>query len=202
MTGETLLPCPTLREANVSRQAEWDPSDKITLAYRGNELAGEIGEACNVIKKLERERLGIDGSRDTIEHLAEELADGVICLDLIAMQAGIDLEAAVEAKFNATSKKIGLATRFVRATRIPDSDVAAELRAEIERLRSAVAWVEEVYPARTQDGGANVQMTWEQFNEMRACLGLPARKPHGAARPPVGFARRALSAGEEATNAD
>jgi NTP pyrophosphatase (non-canonical NTP hydrolase) len=51
----------------------------LSLAYKGNELAGEAGEACNVIKKLERERLGMPGSRDTVAHLAEELADVIIC---------------------------------------------------------------------------------------------------------------------------
>lgn len=102
----------TLHEANVARQREWDPDDRITLAYRGNELAGEIGEACNVIKKLERERLGINGSRDTVDHLMEELADGVICASLCAMQVGGNLDAAVEAKFNATSEKMGLKTRL------------------------------------------------------------------------------------------
>src|SRR5690606_32982880 len=66
----------------------------------------------NVIKKLERERLGIRGSRATTEMLAEELADVVICADLIAMDAGIDLDAAVAAKFNATSEKVGLPTRL------------------------------------------------------------------------------------------
>jgi NTP pyrophosphatase (non-canonical NTP hydrolase) len=101
-----------LRTLNQLRQKEWDPTDVITLAYRGNELAGEIGEACNVIKKLERERLGIRGSRATVEQLAEELADAIICLDLIAMQAGIDLNAAVIQKFNATSEKYGLRTKF------------------------------------------------------------------------------------------
>lgn len=102
----------SLREANAARQAEWDVDNRITLAYRGNEMAGEVGEACNVIKKLERERLGIRGSRDTIEHLAEELADVVICADLVAMGAGVDLDAAVRDKFNATSEKNGLKTRL------------------------------------------------------------------------------------------
>jgi NTP pyrophosphatase (non-canonical NTP hydrolase) len=100
-----------LRCANECRQREWDPNDSITLAYRGNELAGEVGEACNIIKKLERKRLGIRGTNATWEQLAEELADVVICVDLIAMQAGIDLDAAVRAKFNATSDKYGLKTR-------------------------------------------------------------------------------------------
>lgn len=104
--------CSTLRFANQIRQQEWDPTDAITLSYRGNELGGEVGEAQNVIKKLERERLGLRGSRASKEMLAEELADAVICLDLIAMQAGIDLNKAVETKFNATSEKYGLQTRL------------------------------------------------------------------------------------------
>ncbi|ARQ01906.1 MazG-like family protein [Pseudorhodoplanes sinuspersici] len=75
----------TLRAANRARQHEWDKNGGISIEYRCNELAGEMGEACNVIKKLERERLGIRGSRATVGQLAEELADVVICVDLIAM---------------------------------------------------------------------------------------------------------------------
>ena len=56
----------TLRAANAARQAEWDKDDRITLVFRANELAGEVGEACNIAKKLERERLGIRGSRATV----------------------------------------------------------------------------------------------------------------------------------------
>lgn len=105
----------TLRAANIARQKEWDADNQISLSYRGNELAGEVGEACNVIKKLDRERLGIAGSRDTVEHLAEELADAIICIDLIAAAEGIDMDAAVRTKFNATSEKVGLRTRMVAA---------------------------------------------------------------------------------------
>ena len=100
----------TLRAANAARQLEWDASNQITAAYRGNELAGEVGEACNVIKKLERERMGIRGSRASVAELADELADVLICADLIALHYGIDLEAAVARKFNATSEKVGLST--------------------------------------------------------------------------------------------
>lgn len=105
--------CTSLRSANETRQAEWDPGNQISLSYRGNEMAGEVGEACNIIKKLERERLGIAGSRASKADLSEELADVVICADLIAMAEGIDLEAAVKAKFNKTSEKVGLETRYI-----------------------------------------------------------------------------------------
>jgi NTP pyrophosphatase (non-canonical NTP hydrolase) len=101
-----------LREANILRQMEWDPDNNISLTYRATEMAGEVGEACNVIKKIERERIGIRGSRATIQDLASELADVIICADLIAMHEGIDLEQAVIDKFNETSVKYGLKTRM------------------------------------------------------------------------------------------
>lgn len=102
-----------LRNANIARQKEWDGGGELSLSFKGNELAGETGELCNVIKKLERERLGLPGSRDTVEHAAEEMADVIICVDLIANHLGVDLWQAVANKFNATSEKNGMATRLV-----------------------------------------------------------------------------------------
>lgn len=107
-----------LQRAHVERQEEWCPDQKPDLSFRGNELGGECGEAQNVIKKLERERHGWRGSRDTVEHLGEELADVIHCAVLCAITAGIDLEPAVIAKFNSTSEKNGLAT-FLRAALSP-----------------------------------------------------------------------------------
>lgn len=100
-----------LREANHLRQEEWDiGSEKVSLSFLGNELAGETGELCNVLKKLERERIGIVGSRSTIEKAATELADVVICADLVARALGINTWDAVCNKFNYTSAKYGLKT--------------------------------------------------------------------------------------------
>lgn len=127
----------TLREANRVRQAEWDKDSQISLSYRGNELAGETGEACNIIKKLERERLGIRGSRTTRDKLAEELADVVICADLIAMAENIDLEAAVAAKFNATSEKVGLATRYEPGGASPDYAAAVMFLTDLSQRLAA-----------------------------------------------------------------
>ncbi len=77
-----------LHKANVARDKEWNPESTLDLDFWGIELAGEIGEACNVIKKIERERLGLRGSRATLQDLADELADGIICVDLIACHIG------------------------------------------------------------------------------------------------------------------
>jgi NTP pyrophosphatase (non-canonical NTP hydrolase) len=104
-----------LQAAHIARQEEWCPDQKPDLSFRGNEMAGETGEACNVIKKLERERHGWRGSRDTVEHLGEELADVVHTAVLCAISAGIDLDPYVVSKFNSTSEKNGLTTRLVAA---------------------------------------------------------------------------------------
>lgn len=102
-----------LREANKTRQKEWETAaSPLSLTYKGNELAGEVGELCNILKKLEREQLGMVGSRSSVEKAAEEVADVVICADLIANHLGIDLWNATAKKFNATSEKYGLATRI------------------------------------------------------------------------------------------
>lgn len=96
-----------LRKAQLERQKLWDPGIKLDLSYFGNAAAGEMGEACNVIKKLERERLGLPGSKANIDQLADELADVIIYLDLIAMKIGVDLETAIKNKFNKDSNKHG-----------------------------------------------------------------------------------------------
>lgn len=96
-----------LRAAQIERQKRWDPGIKLDLSYLGNAAAGEMGEACNVIKKLERERMGLPGSRASLENLADELADVIIYLDLIAMKCDIDLEDCVRVKFNRDSNRHG-----------------------------------------------------------------------------------------------
>jgi NTP pyrophosphatase (non-canonical NTP hydrolase) len=100
----------TLRAANVARNSEWPGASRIDASFRGNELAGEVGEACNIIKKLERERLDIPGSWASSDRLADELADIIICVDLIGMHYGIDLRSAVFRKFNQTSAKMDFDT--------------------------------------------------------------------------------------------
>jgi len=100
----------SLREANLARQILWGGASQGPL-YRATELGGEVGEALNVVKKLERERLGLPGSRSSKEELAAELGDVLICVDLLAAEYGIDAEAAARHKFNATSAKMGFPVR-------------------------------------------------------------------------------------------
>lgn len=84
---------------------DWSPSDWMTATM------GELGEAANVVKKLNRVRDNINGNKETAdalrEKLAGELADTFIYLDLMCQALGIDLESAVTRTFDAKSREIG-----------------------------------------------------------------------------------------------
>lgn len=89
-----------LREVDVRRceeafhqVPEWSPTDW------GCAIAGEVGEACNHLKKLRR------GECIPIKAIADELADAVIYIDLLASRLGIDLGAAIVDKFNEVSRR-------------------------------------------------------------------------------------------------
>ncbi len=90
--------------------ADWSLSDWFTATL------GELGEAANVAKKLNRVRDGITGNAESEEQLhamlADEIADTFIYLDLLAQSHGIVLQDAVIAKFNRTSEKIGYEGRI------------------------------------------------------------------------------------------
>lgn len=105
-----------LRWANKARQEIWDPDNIITgnfgALFRSNEMVGEAGEAANEVKKLVREAAGIRGSRTTIEKLGDELADVVICVDLVAEIYGIDLIEAIKRKFNQTSDNVNIQVKL------------------------------------------------------------------------------------------
>lgn len=98
-----------LFEANTARQKEWG-GENLSIEYFGNALAGEVGEACNVIKKIARERLGLKGSTSTTEKLGLELADAIVYIFLIAKKENIDLADAVMAVFNTKSEELGFNT--------------------------------------------------------------------------------------------
>ena len=42
-----------LRKSNSARHREWARGESLPLSFRGLELGGEAGEACNEIKKIE-----------------------------------------------------------------------------------------------------------------------------------------------------
>lgn len=93
-----------LRAANSARQAtcpkfqqcvDWTPADWAMA------ITGEIGEACNLMKKR---RIGED--IDTAD-IGKEIADVVIYVDILSALFGLDLGEIVRAKFNEVSARVG-----------------------------------------------------------------------------------------------
>lgn len=101
-----------LCDKNKHRQIEWDASDDIGVLFKAVEFVGEVGELCNNIKKLERESLGLSGSRISRSDLEDEFGDVMITLSLLADCLDVDLEEVTKRKFNKTSDKMGFVTRF------------------------------------------------------------------------------------------
>jgi len=83
--------------------SDWSPAQWLQAAV------GELGEYANIRKKFER------GDIDAItfhNQAADELADVITYLDILAMQLGIDLSAAIMDKFNRVSVRAGSTVRL------------------------------------------------------------------------------------------
>ncbi|MFY0619049.1 MazG-like family protein [Shimia sp.] len=78
-----------LREANVSRQAEWTGNDQADAAFRALELADEVGEVLASIKKWLRAQRDICGTTMTLQDVADEIGDAIISLDLLLCEVGV-----------------------------------------------------------------------------------------------------------------
>jgi NTP pyrophosphatase (non-canonical NTP hydrolase) len=74
-----------------------------------NAVLGELGEAANLIKKIERGDITLDEAR---EALGKELADTVTYLDILAFRAGVDLGQATMDKFNEVSVRVSSTVRL------------------------------------------------------------------------------------------
>ena len=88
--------------------------DNQPLTYWTTALAGEVGELCNMVKKMQRVELGgVDGGSSytakdiTKEKLKEEIGGIAIYLDLMASLLDIDLGEAIRDTFNDKSKQMG-----------------------------------------------------------------------------------------------
>lgn len=112
----------TLRNANLKRLPQFknrrgkpahtrkDGFDW-ALSKWSNAVLGELGEAANIIKKIERRDFTLEEGR---AQLAKEFADVQTYLDLLAHRAGIDLGKATIDKFNEVSRRVGSTIRIKR----------------------------------------------------------------------------------------
>ena len=110
----------TLRAANMQRlplfrdakgrtcHTEGDGSDWSPAQWL-QAVVGELGEYANLRKKCERGDITPEEAKPM---LADELADVVIYLDILAAQLGVDLGEAVMSKWNRTSEKVGAPLRI------------------------------------------------------------------------------------------
>ena len=111
-----------LREVSESRTTAWmkDGLQSWRPAEWVVAMVGELGEACNVLKKMNRLRDGITGNRKSVDmtrellqaQLGEELADTMIYLELLSNSLGVDLEKEVVKKFNKVSEELGFSERL------------------------------------------------------------------------------------------
>lgn len=95
----------------------WSPADTVVG------MIGELGEACNVMKKLKRAQLGmvnknkegrqVDALTDEVRHkLMEEFAGAMLYFDQLAEHFGIDWQEAIEYTYNSKSEELGFPERI------------------------------------------------------------------------------------------
>lgn len=102
---------------SLSRSTRWHNGsiDKWSISDWAVALAGEVGELCNAVKKLNRIETGaaninspgrqLETREAAIIAIAEELADVFLYMPMLAARIGVDLRAEIVKKFNATSAK-------------------------------------------------------------------------------------------------
>ena len=107
---------------NMSRCIRWHNPQEWTISDWAVAMAGEAGEVCNAVKKLNR----VDGElrspngyhnnpknrTEAIDEIGKEIADTVIYCDLLAQRLGLNLNELVAKKFNETSEKYGFPERL------------------------------------------------------------------------------------------
>jgi len=88
----------------------WSTSDWITA------ITGELGEAANVVKKLNRYRDGVPGNKlsegELRDQLRKELGDVFVYLDLTCQSLGFSIADAATEVFNSKSAEIGYPTKL------------------------------------------------------------------------------------------
>ncbi len=101
----------------------WSPSDWLTA------VTGELGELASLIKMRNRERDGLVGNKfsPTMKQVADEIADVLTYLDLLAASLGVDLGRATAMKFNEVSERVD----FPERVRVPvEGDPKLSTRSE------------------------------------------------------------------------
>lgn len=104
------------RAANVARCVKWHPNGISSWSPADwlTAVTGELGELASLLKMRNRERDGLPGNKfsPTDKMVADELADVLTYLDLLAEALKVDLGRAAVAKFNEVSERVGFPDRI------------------------------------------------------------------------------------------
>lgn len=110
-----------LRRNSLARVERWHGPQGVNSwipEQWSNAAAGEMGEVCNAVKKLDRLLSNIGGNNnpkspdEALQAIATEIGDTIIYLDLLAARLGIDLEHAIKDTFNRVSRREGFPERI------------------------------------------------------------------------------------------
>lgn len=108
------------RQGRFCHDAKADPiGSDWALSQWCNAVTGELGEAANIIKKIERGDFSLDEARG---ELGRELADVQTYLDLLAHRAGVNLGVATIQKWNEISERIGCDLRLYSEPAVEPSE--------------------------------------------------------------------------------
>lgn len=102
-----------LNYMNKLRLKEYDPDGHTdNILYRGLEVAGEAGELGDACKKVYRTLHDIKGTPGNMDDVYDEMGDVMISLSLLAIHLEVDIENITKRKFNKTSDKYSLKTKY------------------------------------------------------------------------------------------
>jgi NTP pyrophosphatase (non-canonical NTP hydrolase) len=105
---------------NLSRSLQWHKGglEEWSVSDWACAMAGEAGEVCNAVKKLNRikkevqQAVGPQSREEAIAAIAKEIGDTFLYLDLLAQRLGISTEQAIRDTFNRVSVREGFPHRL------------------------------------------------------------------------------------------
>ena len=104
-TANSFMRFAEFQEANDKRCKEsFHGSDGWPVPMWCLTIAGEAGELCNLVKKVERGDFTLESVRHQV---LEEIADVITYCDLLMTQLGADTATELSRKFNIVSDRVG-----------------------------------------------------------------------------------------------
>lgn len=100
---------PDFRNGRGERAHSTNDGSDWALSAWCNAVCGKLGEAANIIKKIERGDFTLEEARIDLAH---ELADVLTYLAILADRAGINLSEATIDRFNIVSVRVGSPIRL------------------------------------------------------------------------------------------